>query len=150
LRKEYQDLVAARAEMKKKFDEDALQHIETQDTINSLYIQLQEKQTILGKIVATASDTKIALEAANASVRENRPLADQAETSEKRLTCLLTSHRMNSTTFTNTMKEWFEYQTWVHPCNKETRLVGTQTEAILYIFFDILCFFSKVELELFL
>jgi hypothetical protein len=48
------------------------------------------------------------------------------------------------------MKEWFEYQTWVHPCNKETRLVGTQTEAILYVFFDIPCFFSKVELELFL
>jgi hypothetical protein len=43
LRKEYQDLVAARAEMKKCFDEDALQHTETQDTINSLKIQLQEK-----------------------------------------------------------------------------------------------------------
>jgi hypothetical protein len=43
LQKEYQDLVAARAEMKKIFDEDALQHTETQDTINSLQIQLQEK-----------------------------------------------------------------------------------------------------------
>jgi hypothetical protein len=111
LRKEYQDLVAAMAEMKIKFDEDALQHTETQDTINSLQIQLQEKQTLLGKIVATASDTKIALEAVNASVREKRPLADQAERAEKRLTCLLASHRMNGTTFTNTMKEWFDYQT---------------------------------------
>jgi hypothetical protein len=79
LQKEYQDLVAARAEMKNFFDEDALQHTETQDTINSLQIQLQEKQTILGKIVATASNTKIALEAATASIREKRPLADQAE-----------------------------------------------------------------------
>jgi hypothetical protein len=57
---------------------------------------------------------------------------------------------MNGATFTNTMKEWFKYQTWVHPCNKDTRLVGTQTEAILYVFFDIPCFFSKVELENFL
>jgi hypothetical protein len=103
LRKEYQDLVAERAEraeMKNKFDEDALQRTEIQDTINSLQIQLQAKQTILGNIVATASDTKIALEAANASVREKRSLADQAERAEKRLTCLLASHRMNGTTFT--------------------------------------------------
>jgi hypothetical protein len=57
---------------------------------------------------------------------------------------------MNGTTFTNTMKEWFDYQTWVHPATNDTRLVGSQTEAILYVFFDILCFFSKVELELFL
>jgi hypothetical protein len=135
---------AATAEMKNFFDEDALQHTETQDTINSLQIQLQEKQTILGKIVATASDTTIALEVANASVREKCPLADQAERAENRLTCLLASHRMNGTTFTNTMKEWFEYQTWVHPCNKDTRLVGSQTEAILYVFFDIPCFFLKV------
>jgi hypothetical protein len=136
--------------MKKKCDEDALQHTEIQDTINSLQIQLQEKQTILGKIVATASDTKIALEAATASVREKRSLADQAERAEQRSTCLLASHRMNGTTFTNTMKAWFNYQTWVHPGTNDTPIVGSQTEAILYVFFDIPCSFSKVELELFL
>jgi hypothetical protein len=48
------------------------------------------------------------------------------------------------------MKEWFDYQTWVHPSTNDTRLVGSQTEAILYVFFDIPRFFSKVELELFL
>jgi topoisomerase IA-like protein len=48
------------------------------------------------------------------------------------------------------MKEWFEYQTWVHPDTNETRLVGPQTEAILYVFFDIPCFFSRAELENFL
>jgi hypothetical protein len=57
---------------------------------------------------------------------------------------------MNGTTFTNTMKEWFEYQDWVHPDTNETRLVGPQTEAILYVLFDIPCFFSRAELELFL
>jgi hypothetical protein len=36
------------------------------------------------------------------------------------------------------------------PCNKDNRLVGSQTEAILYVFFDIPCFFSKFELENFL
>jgi hypothetical protein len=150
LRKEYQELVAARAEMKKKFDEDTLQHSETQDTIDSLQIQLQEKQTILGKIVATASDTKMALEAATASVREKRLLADQTERAEQRSTFLLTSQRMNGTTFTNTMKAWFNYQDWVHPDTNETCLVGSQTEAILYVFFDIPYFFSRAELELFL
>jgi hypothetical protein len=79
-----------------------------------------------------------------------RPLADQAERVEKRLICLLANHRMNGTTFTNTMKEWFEYQDWVQPDTNETRLVGPQTEAILYVFFDIPCFFSRAELELFL
>jgi hypothetical protein len=136
--------------MENKFDEDVLHHKETQFTINSLQIQLQEKQTILGKIVATASGTKTALEAATASVREKRPLADQADRAEQRSTCLLASHRMNGTTFTNTMKEWFDYQTWVHPETNDTHLVGPQTEAILYVFFDIPCFFSKVELENFL
>jgi hypothetical protein len=104
----------------------------------------------MGKIVATASDTKKALQAATASVREKCPLADQADRAEQRSTCLLASHRMNGTAFTNTMKAWFDYQTWVHPATNDTRLVGTQTEAILYVFFDIPCFFSKVELELFL
>jgi hypothetical protein len=40
LRKDYQELVAARAEMEIKLAEDALQHTETQETINSLQIQL--------------------------------------------------------------------------------------------------------------
>jgi hypothetical protein len=59
---------------------------------------------------------------------------------------------MNGTTFTNTMKAWFNinYQDWVHPNTIETRLVGSQTEAILYVFYDIPCFFSKVELDPFL
>jgi hypothetical protein len=150
LRKDYQELVAARVEMEVKLAEDALQHRETQDTTNSLQIQLQEKHTILGKIIATASDTMTAFEAATASVREKRPLADQAQRAELLSTILLAGHRMNGTTFTNSMKAWFNYQDWVHPDTNETRLVGSQTEAILYAFFDIPCFFSKVELELFL
>jgi hypothetical protein len=104
----------------------------------------------LGKIVATASDTTTSFEAATASVREKRPLADQVERAEQRSTILLAGHRMNGSTFTNTMKAWFNYQDWVHPDTNETRLVGSQTEAILYVFFNIPCFFSRAELELFL
>jgi hypothetical protein len=150
LRKEYQDLVAARAEMEIKHAEDALQYTETQETINSLQIQLQEKQTILGKILETASNTKTAFEAATASVREKFPLADQAERAELRSKILLAVHRQNGTTFTNTMEAWFHYQDWVHPDTIETRLVGSQMEAMLYVFLDIPYFFSKVKLELFL
>jgi hypothetical protein len=90
------------------------------------------------------------LEAATASVREKCPLADQAERVEQRSTILLASHRMNGTTFTNTMEAWFNYQDWVHPDTNETRIVGSRTEAILYVFFDIPYFFSRAELELFL
>jgi hypothetical protein len=104
----------------------------------------------LGKILATASDTKTAFEAATASVREKRPLADQAERAELCSTILLAGHRQNGTTLTNTMKAWFNYQDWVHPNTIETRLVGSQTEALLYIFLDIQSFFSRVKLELFL
>jgi hypothetical protein len=43
LQKEYQDLVAETAEMENKFEEYVLHHTETQVTINSLQIQLQEK-----------------------------------------------------------------------------------------------------------
>jgi hypothetical protein len=131
LRKDYQEVVAARAEMEIKLAEDELQHREIQDAINSLQIQLQEKQTILGKIIATASDTTTAFEAATASVREKRPLADQAERVEQHLTILLAGHRMSGSTFTNTMKAWFNYQDWVHANTNETHLVGSQTEAIL-------------------
>jgi hypothetical protein len=82
LRKEYQDLVAEKAEMENNMETYVLKHTETQDTINSLQIQLQEKQTILGEIAATAYGTETALEAATASVRKTRPLADQAEKAE--------------------------------------------------------------------
>jgi hypothetical protein len=101
-------------------------------------------------MIATASDTTTAFEAATTSKREKCPLADQAERAELCSTILLAGHRINGTTFTNTMKAWFNYQDWVHPDTNESRLVGSQTETILYVFFDIPFFFSRAELELFL
>jgi hypothetical protein len=42
----------------------SLQHTDTQEEINALQAQLQEKQTILGRILESASNTKTAIEAA--------------------------------------------------------------------------------------
>jgi hypothetical protein len=102
--------------MEKELDEFALQHTEKYETINNaLQIQLQEKQSILDKLLETASNTKTAFKAATASVKEKRPQADQAKRAELRSSILLANHRLNGTTFTNSMKAWFNYLNWVHP-----------------------------------
>jgi hypothetical protein len=48
------------------------------------------------------------------------------------------------------MKACYEYKDWVHLSNTDKRLVGRQTEAILYVLYDLPCYFSKAELEIFL
>jgi hypothetical protein len=48
------------------------------------------------------------------------------------------------------MKAWYEYRDWVHPTNNKRCLVGKKMEAILYVLYDLPCFFSKAKLEIFL
>jgi hypothetical protein len=50
------------------------------------------------------------------------------------------------------MKEWYKFSEWksTKENRKENRNIGPQTEAILLVFYDIPCFFSRVELKLFL
>jgi hypothetical protein len=60
------------------------------------------------------------------------------------------THREGGRTFTKAMKACYEYKDWVHLSNKDKCLVGKQTEAILYLLYDLPCFFSKAKLEIFL
>jgi hypothetical protein len=46
------------------------------------------------------------------------------------------------------MKEFYKFSDW--KITKENRNIGPQTEAILLVFYDIPCFFSRTEHELFL
>ena len=150
LRREYRDLVMAEATTATKFDDLSLQHTDIQQDINSLQLQLQAKQAILGKILEDADSAKTALEAATVSVKLKLPQTTQAEIAELRSSIILESHRTKGKAFKDANKSWFEYENWVHPNCKDNRRVGPQTEAILYVFYDLPCFFSKTELELFL
>jgi hypothetical protein len=46
------------------------------------------------------------------------------------------------------MKTWYNFSEW--KTNNNNRNIGLQTEAILLVLFDIPCFFSRTELEVFL
>jgi hypothetical protein len=46
------------------------------------------------------------------------------------------------------MKDWYDFSDW--KSIKDNHNTGPQTEAILLVFYDIPCFFSQTELELFL
>jgi hypothetical protein len=49
------------------------------------------------------------------------------------------------------MKDWYNYSNWKSTkSTKDNRNIGPQTEAILLVLFDIPCFFSQTELEVFL
>jgi hypothetical protein len=103
----------------------------------------------LGKLIGTAYNTKTTFEVATASVEEKRPQANQAEKAERRLPILLADHRQEGTTFRDSMETLFSYGTRF-PRIMKNHLVASQTEAMLNVFLDIPCFFSEVELELFL
>jgi hypothetical protein len=61
----------------------------------------------------------------------------------------LESHRSSGKAFIKAMKTWYKFSEWKSTDNN--RNIGPQTEAILLVFFfDIPCFFSRTELEVFL
>jgi hypothetical protein len=64
--------------------------------------------------------------------------------SEVQLEC----HRSSGKAFIKAMKIWYNFSGW--KSNKDNRNIGPQTEAILLVFYDLPCFFSRTELELFL
>jgi hypothetical protein len=64
--------------------------------------------------------------------------------SEVQLEC----HRSSGKAFIKAMKTWYKFSEWKSTNNNHN--IGPQTEAILLVFFDIPCFFSRMELEVFL
>jgi hypothetical protein len=53
--------------------------------------------------------------------------------------------------FMTAMKKYYKFANWKSTkSTKDSRNIGPQTEAILLVFYDILCFFSQTELGVFL
>jgi hypothetical protein len=61
---------------------------------------------------------------------------------------LLECHQSYGKAFIKAMKNWYKFSEW--KSTKDNRNIGPQTEAILLVFYNLLCFFSRTELELFL
>jgi hypothetical protein len=91
------------------------------------------------KKIETQLDEKVT-EANNAKQLE----ATAALRSEVQLEC----HRSSGKAFIKAMKKWHKFSKWKTTNN--SRNIGPQTEAILLVLFDIPCFFSRTELEVFL
>jgi hypothetical protein len=100
-------------------------------TATPLCEAIQEIQTQLDEKVTEANKAKY-LEA-TAALR-----------SKVQLEC----HRSSGKAFIKAMKTWYKFSGWKTTNNN--RNIGPQTEAILLVLFDIPCFFSRVELEVFL
>jgi uncharacterized protein YukE len=73
------------------------------------------------------------------------------DTTDLRSKLLLDCHRTSGKEFITAMKKWYNYSNWKSTkSTKDNRNIGPQTEAILLVLFDIPCFFSRTELEVFL
>jgi hypothetical protein len=64
--------------------------------------------------------------------------------SEVQLEC----HRSSGKAFIKAMKIWYKFSEW--KSTKDNRNIGPQTEAILLVFYNLPCFFSRTEFGLFL
>jgi hypothetical protein len=63
----------------------------------------------------------------------------------------LDCQRTTGKAFITAMKDWYNYSNWKSTkSTKDNRNIGPQTGAILLVLFDISCFFSRTELEVFL
>jgi hypothetical protein len=67
---------------------------------------------------------------------------ETAEKAYKKSTILIEAHRDIGLAFTSAMKTYFEYE-----CKESNVSLSSTIDAILYVFFDLPFFFSKVELE---
>jgi hypothetical protein len=106
-----------------------------------------ERQELTRKAATAKMELKTATAVATAKDSQAKP----EEKVKQRSQILLKSHRERGLIFTNSMKKSFEYEeAWVHPETSDNRKVSIQTEAILYVIYDLPCFFSRAKLEVFL
>jgi hypothetical protein len=92
------------------------------------------------------------IEAIKTQLIEKDTKAKRAKEAEVKATLhskiLLECHQSNGKVFIMAMKKCNKFSEW--KSTKENHNIGPQTEAILLVFYDILCFFSRAELKLFL
>jgi hypothetical protein len=79
---------------------------------------------------------------------EGKAARDAEAKATLRSTILLECHQSNGKVFIKAMKKYYEFSDC--KSTKDNCNIGPQTEAILLVFYDIPCFFSQMELEVFL
>jgi hypothetical protein len=79
---------------------------------------------------------------------EEKVASDEEAKATLRSTILLECHRSNGKVFMTAMKKFYKFSNW--KSTKDNHNIGPQTEAILLVFYDIPCFFSQTELDVFL
>jgi hypothetical protein len=79
---------------------------------------------------------------------EEKAASDAEAEATHRSSILLECHQSNGKVFMTAMKKYYKFSEWKSTNNN--RNIGPQTEAIPLVFFDIPCFFSRTELEVFL
>jgi hypothetical protein len=106
----------------------------------------------MDSILAKAKPIRVDIDAIKTKSTEKEIKAKKAKETENKATfgshILLEAHRTNGKVFTTAMKAFYDYTEW--KTIKENCNIGSQTEAILCVFFDLPCFFSRTELQVFL
>jgi hypothetical protein len=104
--------------------------------------------TIVGKTAPLHVEIEEIETQLSEKVTEAKKAREAEAKATRRSTILLECHRSYVKAFIKAMKEYYEFsdlKSTEDNCN-----IGPQTEAILLVFYDIPCFFSRTELELFL
>jgi uncharacterized protein YoxC len=156
---DHKDLETRSNETKARLDNDAaiLQQLATQ-TRTLLADTLRKKETIdkiaerIHALLNNATPLHEAVDKIETQLDEKVTEANNAREvevmaalrSEVQLEC----HRSSSKAFIKAMKTWYNFSEWKSTNNN--RNIGPQTEAIILVLFDIPCFFSRTELEVFL
>jgi hypothetical protein len=120
--------------------------------------QEKELASINGRIdnlITAASTIREEIVTIMAQLLEKHTKAKEAREAETkatlRSTILLECHQSNGKVFMTAMKKFYEFSNWKSTkSTKDNRNIGPQTEAILLVFYDIPCFFSRTELKIFL
>jgi hypothetical protein len=99
-------------------------------------------------ILKTATPLREAIKKIETQPDEKVTIANNAKQLEATAALQLDYHRSSGKAFIKAMKAWHKFSEWKTTNN--SRNIGPQTEAILLVLFNIPCFFSRMELEVFL
>jgi hypothetical protein len=103
-------------------------------------------------LLVTATPLRKAIQKIQTQLDEKVTEANNAKqveaTTALRSKVQLECHRSSVKALIKAMKTWYKFSEWKTTNNN--RNIGPQTEAILLVLFDIPCFFSRTELEVFL
>jgi hypothetical protein len=115
-------------------------------------VRLAEIAEQIETLLETATPLREAIQKIQTQLDEKVTEANNAKqleaTAALRSKVQLECHHSSGKAFIKAVKTWYSFSEWKTTNNN--RNIGPQTEAILLVLFDIPCFFSRSELEVFL